>query len=68
LKETRLNDVPAHQYTELNEGLHIDLFKAFKQESRFGLEGLKIAPIPNPENPCAQLLEKETFHDIDELM
>ena len=68
MKEVRDIEIPAHQYLEVNEGMHIDFFKALKQDPKLDLDITKILPKPNLENPCAQLLEKEVFHEVDELM
>lgn len=68
LQELRIKEIPAHQYLEINESLHFDIFKAMKQDPKLDLEKLDLLPKETGENPCLQLLEKETFHEVDELM
>ena len=67
----RKHDLPAHQYQELNETFHCDLFKAAKQDpnaDNIMNAALQAFPSLKEENPSIGLLEKEAFHDMDELM
>jgi len=62
--------MPAHQYQEMNEMFHFDLFKAAKQDPTADINNVahSIFPSLKEENPSASLLEKEAFHEMDELM
>lgn len=70
MKQMKTIDIPAHHYTELNENCHYDLFSALKKDSKLDLSEVmeQLVPKITETNPCTQLLEKETFHDVDELM
>lgn len=66
----RKHDMPAHMYQEMNETFGFDLFKAGKENPAAEITNIALNIFPNvrEENPSLGLLEKETFHDIDELM
>lgn len=70
IKEMRTHDLPAHMYQELNETFQFDLFKAMKENPTADITNIALGVFPSvrEENPSAELLEKETFHDVDELM